>query len=432
MSPLAVALLTMVACFLIGMPIFMSLAIAAAIALVSQDFLPLAVIHNTLYDGLNIFPLLAIPCFVVAGTLMERGNITNQIIEVVKSIVGRAYGGIGITTIMACAFFAAITGSGSATVAAVGSILIPAMINNGYSRSYAGSVAATGGCLGILIPPSNPMIIYAIICNLSVTGMFTAGFIPGFLMAAAQGLVAYMLARKHGFGADAGAKPAGLKNMLSTTRRAFFSLCTVVVVLGSIYSGLATAVEASVIAVVWALFVGGVINRALSLRDIYDALVDGAMICGSILLIVGTSTLFGKILIYEEAPTRLAQLVLAASSNKYAVLLMLIAALYVLGMFMETLATIILVAPVLLPVLHELRIDPTHFGIILVMATQIGLLTPPLGVNLFVASRLSKVSVETLSLGVLPYIAIMTGVVLLITFVPPIATWLPGLLGYGN
>ncbi|MDR2819259.1 MAG: TRAP transporter large permease [Desulfovibrio sp.] len=432
MSSLTIVLLSVTILFLLGMPIFMSLAIAAAVVLIVSDLLPLAVIHNTLYDGLNIFPLLAIPSFVVAGTLMERGNITNQIIDVVKSVVGNTYGGIGITTVLACAFFAAITGSGSATVAAVGSVLIPAMLRNGYSGVYAGSVTSTGGSLGILIPPSNPMIIYAIICNLSVTGMFTAGFIPGFITAGALCVTAYLLARKQGYGADPNIPPVTLRNILSNVRRAFFSLCTVIVVLGSIYTGLATPVEASIIAVAWALFVGSVINRALTLKDIYDALLDGAMICGSILLIVGTSTLFGKILVYEEAPTRLAAFVLEISSNKYVVLLMLIAMLYLLGMFMETLATIILVAPVLIPVLHNLQIDPIHFGIILIMATQVGLLTPPLGVNLFVASRLTNVSVEKLAVGVLPYIGVMTLVILLITFIPEIATWLPYALGYGK
>ena len=432
MSTLSIALVSMAACFLLGVPIFMSLAIAAAISLIFSDILPLAVIHNTLFDGLNIFPLLAIPCFIVAGTLMERGNITQQIIDVVKSIVGRVYGGIGITTLLACTFFAAITGSGASTVAAVGSILIPAMINNGYSRTYAGSVASTGGTIGILIPPSNPMIIYAIICNLSVTGMFTAGFIPGFIMAGAQCLVAWLLARKYGYRGDENAPPVTVGNILRTMRRAFFSLATVFVVLGSIYTGLATPVEASVVAVVWALFVGGVINRALTFKDIYDALCDGAMICGSILLIVGTSTLFGKILTYEEAPLRLANMVLDFSSNKYVVMLLIIAVLYVLGMFMETLATIILLAPVLLPVLNQLGIDPIHFGIILVMTNEVGLLTPPLGVNLFVSSRLANVSVEKLAVGVLPFIGIMTCVILLVLFFPGIATWLPYTLGYGN
>ena len=184
MTPLAIALIVLVAMFLLGLPIFMSLIISSVVAILAGgDILPLSVIHNSLFDGLNLFPLLAIPCFVVAGTLMEFGNITQQIVDVVKQLVGRVYGGLGITTILACTFFAAISGSGPGTVAAVGTILVPAMVRNGYSKDYASAAASSGGTIGILIPPSNPMIIYAILGNLSVTAMFTAGFIPGFIVA---------------------------------------------------------------------------------------------------------------------------------------------------------------------------------------------------------------------------------------------------------
>lgn len=432
MSTLAIALTVVCILFILGVPIFLSLAAAAAVALTMSDLLPLAVIHNSLFDGLNIFPLLAIPCFLVAGSLMERGDITQQIIDVVKMPVSRMYGGIAVTTILACTFFAAITGSGASTVAAVGSILIPAMVRNGYGSTYAGSVASTGGTIGILIPPSNPMILYAIIGNLSVTGMFTAGFIPGGLMAASQCFMAWLLARKYGFGRDESAPPFKLMEFLRVCRKSFFSLATVIIVLGSIYTGLATPVEASVVAVVWALFVGIVINRALTWDDIYCSLRDGAMLCGTIIIIMGSSTLFGKILTYEEAPLRLANAVLAYSQNKYVVMLLIVAVLYLLGMFMETLATIILVAPVLLPMILQLGIDPYQFGIIMIMANEVGLLTPPLGVNLFVSSRLANVSVEKLAVGVLPFIGIMTVVILLVIFFPQISTWLPYAMGYGQ
>ena len=205
MSPLEIALLVMVVMFLLGMPIFMGLIISAASALLFSDILPLSIMHNSLFDGLNLFPLLAIPCFVVAGSLMEFGNITNQIVDVVKMIVGRMHGGMGITTILACTFFAAISGSGPGTVAAVGTILIPAMIRNGYSKDYAAAAASSGGTIGVLIPPSNPMIIYAILGNLSVTAMFTTGFIPGFLVAFIMCSTAYFIAKKNGFAGDADA-----------------------------------------------------------------------------------------------------------------------------------------------------------------------------------------------------------------------------------
>ena len=200
MTPLAIALIVLVAMFLLGLPIFMSLIISSVVAILAGgDILPLSVIHNSLFDGLNLFPLLAIPCFVVAGTLMEFGNITQQIVDVVKQLVGRVYGGLGITTILGCLFFAAMIGSGPGTVAAMGSIMIPTMVRRGYSPEDAAGVCATGGTLGILIPPSNPMIIYGIIANTSIAALFTAGFVPGFVLGLMMMLMAYFLARRAGF-----------------------------------------------------------------------------------------------------------------------------------------------------------------------------------------------------------------------------------------
>lgn len=432
MSPLEISLIVLVAAFLLGMPIFMGLIISAVCALLCSDILPLSIIHNTLFDGLNLFPLLAIPCFVVAGTLMEYGNITGQIVDVVKQIVGRSYGGLGITTVLASTFFAAISGSGPGTVAAVGTILIPAMIRNGYSKDYAAAVASSGGTIGVLIPPSNPMIIYAILGNLSVTAMFTAGFIPGFIVAFLMCGTAWLLARKNGFAGDKDAPAFHFPTFLRTCGKCFFALMTPVLILGSIYTGMATPVEASIVGIVWALFVGIVINRALRWEHIYKALIEGAIICGGVLLIVGASTLFGKILTYEEAPQKLVMLVMGFSTTPEVVLLLIIAILYILGMFLETLATIIILVPVLLPLILKLGIDPIHFGIILVVTNNVAMLTPPLGVNLFVASRLSKLPVEKVSIAVLPYIGALTLAILIFTFFPAISTWLPQFLGYGG
>lgn len=432
MTPLEITLIVMALLFLLGVPIFMSLAIAATVTLLVGDILPLSIIHNTLFDGLNIFPLLAIPCFVVAGTLMEYGNITHQIVEIVKQLVGRMFGGLGITTILACTFFAAISGSGPGTVAAVGTILIPAMLRNGYSKDYAAAAASSGGTIGILIPPSNPMIIYAILGNLSVTAMFTAGFIPGFIVAFAMISTAYLLARKNGFQGDVNAPPFEMRVFLRSCRKSIFALLTPFIILGSIYSGLATPVEASVVAIAWSLFVGGVVNRAYKWEHIYKALLEGAMVCGGVLLIVGASTLFGKILTFEEAPQRLTALVLGISKDPEVVLLMIIGVLYVLGMFMETLSTIIILVPVLLPMILELGIDPIHFGIILIVTNNVAMLTPPLGVNLFVASRIANLSVERISLAVLPYLLTLTICILFFTYFPSISTWLPYTLGYGK
>ena len=276
------------------------------------------------------------------------------------------------------------------------------------------------------------MIIYAILGNLSVTAMFTAGFIPGFIVAFAMIMTAYLLAKKNGFKGDESTPPFNLRFFLRSCGRCAFALATPFIILGSIYTGWATPVEASVVAIVWALFVGVVINRSLRPAHIYKALLEGAMTCGAVLLIVGASTLFGKILTFEEAPQRLTAIVLGISDDPHLVLLMIIGVLYVLGMFMETLATIIILVPVLLPMILQLGIDPIHFGIILVVTNNVAMLTPPLGVNLFVASRIGGISVERISVAVIPYLVALTLCILLFTFVPAISTWLPDLMGYGQ
>ena len=421
---------TMLLMILIGVPIYMVLIGSTILALVSAANLPLAIVHESLFEGLNSFALLAIPVFVVAGSLMERGGITTQIVDVVKQITGRIHGGLGITTIMACTFFAAISGSGPGTVAAVGTLLIPSMIRNGYSPRYAAAVASSGGTIGILIPPSNPLIIYGIMGNVSITSLFTAGFIPGFMVAFCMSVTAWLIARRQGFSGDSEQPPFNLALFLKTCARNSMSLLTPVITLGSIYSGVCTPVEASVVAVIWAFFVGGVVNRQLTWRKIYESFLDGAMLCGVVLLIVGSSTLFGKLLTYEQVPLRLAQMFLAFSQSKVVIILLILVMLLILGMFLETLATLIILVPVLMPVVTQLGIDPVHFGIFLVLTNEVALLSPPLGVNLFVSSRIADIPVESVVVGILPYIGVLIVCTLIVAFIPEVSLFLPRLFGY--
>lgn len=421
---------TMLLMILIGVPIYMVLIGSTILALVSAANLPLAIVHESLFEGLNSFALLAIPVFVVAGSLMERGGITTQIVDVVKQITGRIHGGLGITTIMACTFFAAISGSGPGTVAAVGTLLIPSMIRNGYSPRYAAAAASSGGTIGILIPPSNPLIIYGIMGNVSITSLFTAGFIPGFMVAFCMSMTAWLIARRQGFSGDSEQPPFNLALFLKTCARNSMSLLTPIIILGSIYSGICTPVEASVVAVIWAFFVGGVVNRQLTWRKIYESFLDGAMLCGVVLLIVGSSTLFGKLLTYEQVPLRLAQMFLAFSQSKVVIILLILVMLLILGMFLETLATLIILVPVLMPVVTQLGIDPVHFGIFLVLTNEVALLSPPLGVNLFVSSKIADIPVESVVIGILPYIAVLIACTLIVAFIPEVSLFLPRLFGY--
>ena len=373
------------------------------------------------------FPLLAIPCFILAGSLMERGGVTRQIISVVSQFTGRVRGGLGIATILACMFFSAISGSGPGTVAAVGSVMIPAMLRAGHGRDYAGAVSSSGGTLGILIPPSNPMIIYGVIAQTSIVGLFMAGIVPGMIIGVAHCLVAYLVARHVGY--EATGERFNLRELARACWRGKFALAAPFLILGGIYAGVFTPVEASVIAVLYGLLVGGVVNRMLDFKAIFDSLIEAARI-STAMIIVATSTVFGQILTLNQAPRssrgslRPSRAIRSRSSSSSS-------SRSHPRMFMETLSTIIIVTPVLLPVIVQLGIDPIHFGILFVVTNEVAFLTPPLGANLFVASQLANVSLERLSLHVLPHIAAIVLCILVLAYFPEISLWLPHLLGYG-
>lgn len=424
---LALLLGTLALCLVLGVPVFMALGIATVVALTVSD-VPMLILGQTLYQGVDKFPLLAIPCFILAGSLMERGGVTHQIIAVVSQFTGRVRGGLGIATILACMFFSAISGSGPGTVAAVGSVMIPAMLRAGHGRDYAGAVSSSGGTLGILIPPSNPMIIYGVIAQTSIVGLFMAGIVPGAIIGVAHCLVAYLVARRLGYAATG--ERFDFRELARACWRGKFAIAAPFLILGGIYAGVFTPVEASVIAVLYGLFVGGVVNRMLSLRAIFDSLTEAARI-STAMIIVATSTVFGQILTVNQAPQKLAGLLTTISTDPFTILLIIILAFFILGMFMETLSTIIIVTPVLLPVVVQLGIDPIHFGILFVVTNEVAFLTPPLGANLFVASRLANVSLERLSLHVLPHIAAIVLCILVLAYFPRISLWLPHLLGYG-
>ena len=424
-----IMVIVLIITLVIGLPVYMALGAATAVALFI-DHITLIMIPQTLFRAVDNFPLLAIPCFILAGSLMEHSDVTKQIIDVIRKPMGRIYGGLGVATILACMFFAAITGSGPGTVAAVGSIMIPAMLRQGYDKGYTGAIASSGGTLGILIPPSNPMIIYGVIAECSITGLFLAGMIPGVMIGIAHCFVAWYVARRKGYKGEQ--EPFDTKDFLKTCWKSKWALASPVVILGGIYGGVFTPVEASVVAVFWAMFVGGIVNRKLNFEKIMRSLQDGVMIAGTVIVIVGTSTLFGQMLTMAQVPAKLAAFILTISHNWFVVMLMLIVLFYILGMFMETLSTIIILTPVLLPVVTQLGIHPIHFGIILVVTNEVAFLTPPLGVNLFVASKMVDTSLERVSIHVLPHILAISIAILILTYFPQLSLWLPRLLGYGS
>lgn len=404
---------------ILGVPIGYALGIATAVGLFFTP-IPPVYLAQTLFTGTGLFALIAIPGFILAGEIMMRGKLTEKIINVMTVVTGNITGGLGVATVLSCAFFAALSGSSPATTAAIGSIMIPAMVRAGYPVTWAAAVAACGGTLGILIPPSNPMIIYGVTANVSVSGLFMAGVLPGVM------LVGILCLYCWGYGKANGIKPSGIK----FTWHAFFKAVWVgrsamampIIVLGVIYTGLATPTEASMIAVLYALWIG-CINRTLSLRDVFQAMVTTGRITGAVLIVMGPAMAFGKLLTLFDVTSQIAEAFVSVSDNKIVVLLMIAALLVIVGLFMETLSSIVLLSPVLLPAVLHVGGDAVQFGILFIVLSEIGMLTPPLGVNLFVSSAISKVSIEKISMAVLPLIGLLLLFVLLLIFVPSISTW---------
>ena len=409
-----------------GTPIFVSLGMASITVLLLSD-IPLSLVMIDLIKVSDMFPLLAVVGFVFAGALMERGGMAAQIVEVASMLVGHIRGGLGIVTILGCMFFASMIGSGPGTVAAMGSIMIPSMIKRGYSPEYAAGVSATGGTLGILIPPSNPMIIYGIIANTSIAALFTAGFVPGFVLGLMMMLMAYFLARRAGFtGTVDEDKGAHFWPMF---RKNFFSLMAPVIILGSIYAGICTPVEASVVAVFYALFVGTCITRELKIIQLWDAIKLTNVSAGSIIIVLGVSTLFGRILTMQRIPHQLANAMITLTDNPYVILVLIGLLLLFLGMFMETLATIVILAPIFLPLITKVGIDPVFFGIFWVITNEVALLSPPLGVNLFIAQNLSGISFERVAKGAFPYMMLIICFIIMLILWQDLPLWLPRLTG---
>lgn len=416
---------TFLICLLLGVPIATSMGLSAVVAIIIAD-LPITFLVQVMFESLNSFPLIAIPLFILAGGIMERGGLSKRIVGIFMPLIGRTYGGLAIVTILACMFFAAISGSGPPTVAAIGSIMIPSMLRQGYSPNFAGAVTASGGTLGILIPPSVPMIIYGVSSETSIPRLFAAGIVPGIAVGLMLTAMAYFLSRRAGYrSADAkmdfGAFGRALKDGI-------WALLAPVIILGGIYTAVFTPTESAVVAVVYGLLVSVFIYREMTLKKLKETFIFSATISGSVLVIIATATIFGQILTLQNIPQDMAHWIAGLSDNKYVILLIVCALLIFIGMWMDTIAQIILLTPVLLPVVTAMGVDPVHFGIIFVLCCEIGFLTPPLGVNLFVAMRLTGCSIESLSKSALPYVFVLIIAIVIMVFVPEITLWMPSLM----
>lgn len=407
---------------LLSVPIGIALGLATLTTIFYSGSLPVEFLMKELVTSVDSFPLMAVPFFILAGEIMGRGGISERLFNVANAIVGNKTGGFAIATILTCMFFAAISGSGPATVAAIGSIMIPAMVRNGYDKKFATVVVASAGSLGVVIPPSIPMVIYGVVGNASIGDLFIAGIIPGILVGLAMILWTYYYSRKKGYKGTE--EPTSLANIGSAFWKAKWALLIPIIILGGIYGGIFTPTEAAVIAVVYGLLAGLVFYRELKIRDLPSVLANSALTTATVLIIVGTATAFGRFLTIEQIPNRVAAAMLSISENQIVIILLITLLLLVVGCFMDTLAAIIILTPILLPIGLQLGYDPIHFGIIMVVNLAIGFITPPLGVNLFVASGISGLSIETLSKAVIPYFFAMVLTLMVIIFIPQLSMFL--------
>ncbi|MFC4323649.1 TRAP transporter large permease [Litchfieldia salsa] len=411
----------------LSVPIGISIGLATLITIFYSGSLPVEFLAKELITSVDSFPLMAVPFFILAGEIMGKGGISERLFKVANSIVGNKTGGFAIATIITCMFFAAISGSGPATVAAIGGIMIPAMVRNGYDKKFATVTVAAAGSIGVIIPPSIPMVIYGVVGNASIGDLFIAGIVPGILVGLSMIIWAYYYSKKKGYkGLD---EPTSIIKILQAVWDAKWALLIPIIILGGIYGGIFTPTEAAVIAVVYGLFAGLVLYRELSIKDIPKILADSALTTATVLIIVGTATAFGRFLTIEQIPTKVANGMLSISDNPLVIILLITLLLLIVGTFMDTLAAIIILTPILLPIGLQLGYDPIHFGIIMIVNLAIGFITPPLGVNLFVASGISGLSIETLSKAVIPFFFAMLITLLFVTFIPQISMFLVNLGG---
>lgn len=422
---LAILFIGFLILLLVGMPIAFALGISSVVAVLFTEVIPVSYLAQTMFGAVNSYPLLAVPLFVLAGVIMEYGGLSRRLIDVARTFVGHLTGGLAAVALLATAVFAMLSGSGPATVAAIGGIMIPSMIREGYSKPYSAAVLATAGGAGIIIPPSIPLVIYGVTTNTSIGDLFLAGVLPGVIVLLLLFLVSQFFARKHGFGK--GVAKASWVERIKALWEAKLTLLMPVVVLGGIYGGIFTPTEAAGVAVAYSVALS-LIYRETDIRQVPEILKSSLLISGMILVIIATASTYARILTVERVPTIVSEFLGSLAVPSWVILLVIVALLLFVGTFMETLAGIILLAPILVPVVGSLGVDPVHFGIVMILASMIGFATPPVGDNLNVASAISGLTIEQVNVAVLPFVAVLIAFLVVVTFVPQISLFLPGLL----
>jgi tripartite ATP-independent transporter DctM subunit len=414
---------------IIGLPVFFGLLAAPGILLwLNGQPRDLALLYRNVYNGMDSFPLMAIPFFMLAGVLMNRGGITTRLVEFSQAIMGHFRGGLAHVNILSSMLFAGLSGSAVADTSAIGSMLIPAMVKNGYTRKFSAAITAASSVIGPIIPPSGIMIIYSYVMGESVAALFLAGIVPGILVGLGLMFMTWVMAQRYDF-------PVATKRFTWSERgnaslKAFFPLLTPVIILGGILGGIFTPTEASAVAVAYSLIISLFILKSMGIRDLPKVLTEAAMTSSVVLLLVGAAMAFKTVVSLSHAPEILAEWILTLSENPLILLFLINLLLFLVGMFLDAGPAIIILAPILGPIFINLGVHPVHFAIIMSVNLTVGLATPPMGLVLFVASSVSGERIESISKAILPFLAVEVVVIFMITYIPAVSLAIPSYFGF--
>lgn len=410
---------------LTGMPISISLGLTVLTFIFGFTNVPVESVALKLFTGIEKFEIMAIPFFILAGNFLTHGGVAKRMINFATSMVGHHHGGLGLAGVLACALFAAVSGSSPATVVAIGSILLPAMVKAGFPNKFGAGIITTSGALGILIPPSIVMVMYSVSTNTSVGALFMAGVVPGILLAFLLGFTAWWRARKFGYPR---LPKATFGERMKALRESIWGLLLIVIVMGGIYTGFFTPTEAAAMSAVYAFVIAVFVYKDMGLKDVPRVLLNSANMSAMLLYIITNAVLFSFVLANENIPQQLADWLVGMGLGPIAFLLVVNILLLVAGNFMEPSSIVLIMAPILFPVAMKLGIDPVHFGILIVVNMEVGMCHPPVGLNLYVASGITKMGITELTVAVWPWLLTMLGFLVLVTYYPPLSLWLPNLL----
>lgn len=419
MSMVAVLFLAFFVMLIIGVPIVAALGVASIIAVVTGSSWPLLLLPQKLFNGINSFPFMAIPLFLLAGNIMAEAKISDKLVALANLMVGRYPGGLAQVSTGASAFFGAISGSAPATTAAIGSILIPSMKERGYRGDFSAAVVAASGALGLIIPPSLTMVVYGVLSGASIGALFLCGIVPGLLISLALCSINYWNARKMGLKAEA---PVARELRMQIVKDSTLALFMPVIIMGGIYCGVFTATESAAVACLYGLVIGFFVYRTLTLKSLFNILKSTAENAALIMFLMGTANFFGFIITAERLPQTLAEMIIAYTDNKVLVMFIVLAMLLVLGTFLDNVTALILFVPTMMGVVNALQIDIIFFGMFTVIALAVGQFTPPVGLNLFIASNISQVKFESVAVQIVPYLVSYAAMLVLFILCPWLLT----------